>query len=698
MLSDGLRLVGTSIATNFAIESDETLPASGNTAGKLFYRTGVGAGLYVYNGTAWALVSAEGGGGFSGDYNDLVNKPVLFSGAYADLTGQPTLFSGNYADLTGKPVLFSGAFTDLTGKPTTLAGYGITDAQALDLDLSAIAGLTGTSGLLRKTGANAWELDTAASVATVETVTATQGQTVISLTNAYTLGANALWVSLNGALQVPGVDYTETTSTSITFTSGLNAGDVVLAKVFSTTSILDATATAISYNQGGTGAVPRFLAGKLQESFSVKDFGAVGNGTTDDTTAVQAALNHLKANGGTLTFVPGKYKVTAGLTLIETTTNSSNQTWVIEGNGATLDFSASGLTTGSLLKCGATDISTVHEAGFLVIRNLRIIGPEPSNVTVVGGITNPTPAGNTVGLHLAYALDVQLENIYIRRCYKGVYATWCWPINAYNVNCASNYVGIHLGSTCTLGTWIGCTLQNAAYGLVLQPDADDDIIDAQTFIGLRLENSLRGITLDPRDLVTTALPTVRHIQVIAPRFEQIAYDLVRMGFAWEYSIPSSAGVDRTNYTQAITLQGGEWDDPVGPGTHYSIRGSSNGAVRGCDFAVPVGIRANINGAFVATRMFLQNDVTGGADSGSTYFPDGSPIYFGGNRLLTNRQTGWTAGTGTPQRGAFAALAAGTASGTYAQTELQNALNRIAALEGRVLALQTDLEAHGLIGP
>lgn len=55
---------------------------------------------------------------FSGNYNDLTNKPVLFSGGYADLTGKPTLFSGAYADLTGKPTLFSGDYSELSNKPT----------------------------------------------------------------------------------------------------------------------------------------------------------------------------------------------------------------------------------------------------------------------------------------------------------------------------------------------------------------------------------------------------------------------------------------------------------------------------------------------------------------------------------------------------------------------------------------------------
>jgi ethanolamine utilization microcompartment shell protein EutS len=51
-------------------------------------------------------------------------------------------------------------FANITTKPTTLAGYGITDAQPLDADLTAIAVLSGTNGFLKKTATNTWSLDT----------------------------------------------------------------------------------------------------------------------------------------------------------------------------------------------------------------------------------------------------------------------------------------------------------------------------------------------------------------------------------------------------------------------------------------------------------------------------------------------------------------------------------------------------------
>ena len=65
-----------------------------------------------------------------------------------------------------------------------------------------------------------------------------------------------------------------------------------------------------NFIQGGTGAVTRTMQDKVRESISVIDFGAVGNGTTDDTTAIQAAINYAGSIGGARVLFPaGSYRI-----------------------------------------------------------------------------------------------------------------------------------------------------------------------------------------------------------------------------------------------------------------------------------------------------------------------------------------------------------------------------------------------------
>ncbi len=54
---------------------------------------------------------------------------------------------------------------------------------------------------------------------------------------------------------------------------------------------------------------------KLNDTVSVKDFGAVGDGVTDDTTAIQAAINSMSSTGGRVFFPSGTYLVNSGITL-----------------------------------------------------------------------------------------------------------------------------------------------------------------------------------------------------------------------------------------------------------------------------------------------------------------------------------------------------------------------------------------------
>ena len=60
--------------------------------------------------------------------------------------------------------------------------------------------------------------------------TATQGQTVFTAPT-YVQGNNSLEVFINGQRQFVADNYTETSTTSFTFTSGVNLSDVIYAVV-----------------------------------------------------------------------------------------------------------------------------------------------------------------------------------------------------------------------------------------------------------------------------------------------------------------------------------------------------------------------------------------------------------------------------------------------------------------------------------
>jgi hypothetical protein len=81
---------------------------------------------------------------------------------------------------------------------------------------------------------------------------------------------------------------------------------------FTTSGFAKPTGSAlIGFKQAGTGAVTRTVQDKLRETVSVKDYGAKGDGLTDDTVAIQAAIDATQA--GIILFPKGVYKVSTTL-------------------------------------------------------------------------------------------------------------------------------------------------------------------------------------------------------------------------------------------------------------------------------------------------------------------------------------------------------------------------------------------------
>lgn len=118
------------------------------------------------------------------------------------------------------------------------------------------------------------------------------------LTSTYNAGGNTI-SNVADAVNPQDVPSLAQTQTLIT---GATSGIIPSLIVKFTDLAVSAGAALVGFIQLGTGAVLRTLQDKARERISVKDFGAVGDGTTDDTAAIQAAINAVQGSKFALYF------------------------------------------------------------------------------------------------------------------------------------------------------------------------------------------------------------------------------------------------------------------------------------------------------------------------------------------------------------------------------------------------------------
>lgn len=102
--------------------------------------------------------------------------------------------------------------------------------------------------------------------------------------------AHANPIILDAAGRVPGGEIWLTDGLQYKFVLK-DSNDVLIATYDNIEGINSVDAAQITYDPPFTGGVPTTVENKLAQSVSVKDFGAVGDGLTNDTAAIQAAID-----------------------------------------------------------------------------------------------------------------------------------------------------------------------------------------------------------------------------------------------------------------------------------------------------------------------------------------------------------------------------------------------------------------------
>lgn len=156
-----------------------------------------------------------------------------------------------------------------------------------------------------------------------------------------------------------------------------------VTKVLSTW-LQDVNDAVYRQKSGLTGAVARALGAKLGDVVSVKDFGAVANGVTNDYPAVALMLTALVARGGGVGFFPaGSYRIDSQISL------PSNVTLLGEGPGKTIFITNSTSSSSPIVSTGSsgtqfaisapityqgTAVSTTLSHGMVALDYLRVVG------------------------------------------------------------------------------------------------------------------------------------------------------------------------------------------------------------------------------------------------------------------------------------------------------------------------------------
>lgn len=187
------------------------------------------------------------------------------------------------------------------------------------------------------------------------------------------------------------------------------------------------TADMINYSGVGPDAVTLTVEDKLRSVVSVIDYGAAGDGVTDDTFAFQAAHDALPAGGGTIYIPHGRYLLNQTSTSAQFAITKSGVTLCGDGWGTVLVHNATGVVPGNnavvMISPKNGSISGIQ------LQNFKIEGPTTNTGAAIFGDSRVLGVLIHDGASAGNISDVLIERVWV----TGM-ETACFGITSFGSN------------------------------------------------------------------------------------------------------------------------------------------------------------------------------------------------------------------------------------------------------------------------
>ena len=237
-----------------------------------------------------------------------------------------------------------------------------------------------------------------------------------------------------------------------------------LVPVVQSGATVQTTLATMPYVPTGTGAVTTTVQAKLREMVSVKDFGAVGDGVTNDTAAIQVTINQ-----GRTQFPSGTYKTTTSI--------GYRKDQLITGQGKSF--------SGTVIKPSGNFVAIIPKTESPAIdytkNTFRDLMVDASNITSNYAVTID-------GAYLS-----EWENVWVRNSYKGFQITNSDAITFKNVMVMENSDNdaVVLGDNARSVKFVGCNFEknpgNANPGGVVRFNGSGVYVTSADFYGCQIE-------------------------------------------------------------------------------------------------------------------------------------------------------------------------------------------------------------------